>query len=360
MNKTLNNHGGDIYTDGLLKGKKLLDYSSNINLLGVPNSFYEGMKEALELVNYYPDIQYRSTKDAIINYHNISINNENIILGNGAAEVLDLAISTLKSICIIAPSFSEYEISAKKYGLEIEYSYLKEDMIYDYKDILEKMRVCDGIIIANPNNPNGSNINKEKFEEILKYCEEEGKRIIIDEAFIEFSEDNKLSFIDEVNDYKSLIIIRAITKFFALPGIRLGWAISSDKEMLSIIRDRQLPWNINTFAAVSLKYLLEDNEYIRESLEVNKLEKETLIQELRNLKLFEKVYESNSNFILCKLNKVTDKKVYDFSLNKGILIRKCGNYRGLNSSFIRLAVKSRENNNILLDVLKSFEDSRRG
>lgn len=360
MNKTLNNHGGDIYTDGLLKGKKLLDYSSNINLLGVPNSFYEGMKEALELVNHYPDIQYRSTKDAIINYHNISINKENIILGNGAAEVLDLAISTLKSICIIAPSFSEYEISAKKYGLEIEYSYLKEDMTYDYKDILEKLRVCDGIIIANPNNPNGSNINKEKFEEILKYCEEEDKRIIIDEAFIEFSEDNKLSFIDEVNGYKSLIIIRAITKFFALPGIRLGWAISSDNEMLSIIRDRQLPWNINTFAAVSLKYLLEDDEYIKKSLEVNRLEKDTLIQALRNLNLFEKVYESNSNFILCKLNKVTDKELYDFSLDKGILIRKCGNYRGLNNSFTRLAVKSRENNNILLDVLKSFEDSRRG
>ena len=121
MNKTLTSHGGDIYTEGLLKGKELIDYSSNINLLGVPSSFYEGIKEATNLINYYPDIQYRSTKEAIIKYHKISIDNDNIILGNGAAEVLDLAISTLKSICIIAPSFSEYEISAKKYGLEIIY-----------------------------------------------------------------------------------------------------------------------------------------------------------------------------------------------------------------------------------------------
>lgn len=359
MNKTLTSHGGDIYTEGLLKGKELIDYSSNINLLGVPSSFYEGIKEATNLINYYPDIQYRSTKEAIIKYHKISIDNDNIILGNGAADVLDLAISTLKSICIIAPSFSEYEISAKKYGLEIKYSYLNGDMTYNYEDILDKLKVCDGIIIANPNNPNGSNIDKEKFKFILNYCEKNGKRIIIDEAFVEFSGDKAKSFIDEVNNYKSLIIVRAITKYFALPGIRLGWAISSDKKILSKLRGKQLPWNINTFAALSLRYLLEDSEYIEKSLKVNINEKEFLIQELRKLNVINRVFDSNSNFVLCKLENSTDNELFEFALSKGILIRKCGNYRGLDSSFIRLAVKSRENNEILLDMLKCFENIRR-
>lgn len=359
MNKTLTNHGGDIYTEGLLKGKELIDYSSNINLLGVPNSFYEGIKDAIGLINHYPDIQYRATKEAIINYHKVSIDNDNIILGNGAAEVLDLAISTLRSICIIAPSFSEYDISAKKYGLKIRYSYLNNDMTYNYKDILGKLKVCDGIIIANPNNPNGNNIDKEKFKDILNYCEDNDKRIIIDEAFIEFSGDKVKSFINEVCNYKSLIIIRAITKYFALPGIRLGWAISSDKKILSELRDKQLPWNINTFAALSLKYLLEDKDYIEKSFKVNETEKEFLINGLREIGLFSKVFESNGNFLLCKLENVTDEEMFEFALNKGILIRKCGNYRGLDNSFIRLAVKSRENNIILLEMLRCFKDIRR-
>lgn len=359
MSKTLANHGGDIYTEGLLKGRELIDFSSNINLVGIPNSFYEGMKEAIEVVNHYPDIQYRKTKEAIIKYHKIPIDNDNILLGNGAAEVLDLAISSLKSICIVAPSFSEYELSARKYGLNILYSYLNEDMEYDYEDILNKLQLCDGIIIANPNNPNGENIEKEKFNEILIYCEENRKKIIIDEAFIEFCGNDSVSFINETVNFNSLIIIRAITKFFALPGIRLGWAISSDIELFRNLREKQLPWNINTFAALSLRYLLEDSEYIEKSLKVNINEKEFLIQELRKLNVINRVFDSNSNFVLCKLENSTDNELFEFALSKGILIRKCGNYRGLDSSFIRLAVKSRENNEILLDMLKCFENIRR-
>ena len=185
------------------------------------------------------------------------------------------------------------------------------------------------------------------------------KKIIVDEAFVEFSGDKAYSFIDEVINYKSLILIRAITKYFALPGIRLGWAISSDKEILNKLREKQLPWNINTFAAVSLKYLLEDREYIEKSLNVNMVEREFLINELRKISLFNRVFESNSNFLLCKLNNVVEQELFEFALNSGILIRKCGNYRGLDNSFIRLAVKSRENNEVLLDMLRHYENIRR-
>ena len=232
-------------------------------------------------------------------------------------------------------------------------------MTYSYEDILDKLKSCDGIIIGNPNNPNGCNIDKDRFKKILNYCEVNEKKIIVDEAFVEFSGDKAYSFIDEVINYKSLILIRAITKYFALPGIRLGWAISSDKEILNKLREKQLPWNINTFAAVSLKYLLEDREYIEKSLNVNMVEREFLINELRKISLFNRVFESNSNFLLCKLNNVVEQELFEFALNSGILIRKCGNYRGLDNSFIRLAVKSRENNEVLLDMLRHYENIRR-
>ncbi|MGL4773980.1 MAG: pyridoxal phosphate-dependent aminotransferase [Clostridium sp.] len=353
MSKTLTNHGGDIYTEGVLKGKKLRDFSSNINLVGVPESFYKGVEEALKYVNCYPDIEYRETKRAIIDYHKLEIENENILLGNGAAEVLDLAISRVKSLCIIAPSFSEYTLSAKKYGIEITHSYLTEDMEYDYDDILEKLKAVEGLIIANPNNPNGRGINREAFKSILDFCEENGKLVIIDEAFVEFLGD-EFSLINEVLNYKCLIIIRAITKFFALPGIRLGWAVSGNLELVNEIKELQLPWNINTFGALSLKYLLSDEEYIERSVKENKSEREFLLKELEKLSVFERVYESKCNFVLCKLKGISDEELFKFCLNNGILIRKCGNYEGLNSSFIRVAVKSRENNEELLKVLNAF------
>ncbi|MGL5150865.1 MAG: pyridoxal phosphate-dependent aminotransferase [Clostridium sp.] len=353
MSKTLTSHGGDIYTEGILKGEELLDYSSNINMVGVPKSFSDGMEEALKYVNCYPDIEYRETKKAILNYHNINISDENIILGNGAAEVLDLAISNIKSICIIAPSFSEYTISAKKYGVNIITSYLSSDMQYDYEDILEKLKNTEGVIIANPNNPNGLGIEEENFIGILEYCEENNKLIIIDEAFVEFLGEER-SLLKYVEKYKCLIIIRAITKYFALPGVRVGWGISTNIELVNKIKSMQLPWNINTFGAVTLKYILKDKEYITKSLEKNKKEREFLLKELRELSIFKKVYETNSNFVLCSLSSLRDDEFFTYCLSKKILIRKCGMYKGLDDSFIRLAIKSRDNNKKLLKVLREI------
>ncbi len=261
MEKTIIEHGGDIYSEGRLKGRELLDFSSNINPLGIPQEFKDNIHKILEEAVNYPDLKYRESKKRLSEYLNLPQEGEEILLGNGAAELIDLSLSLIKKLCIAVPSFGEYEGSALKHHVEVKYSYLTADMEYDYKDILESMKQCQGLIIGNPNNPNGGIINKKAFSDILDYCEKNSKLIIIDEAFIEFTGCSENSFLKEAMEYSCLIVIRAVTKFFALPGIRFGYAVMSNSGAAEEIRKKQLPWNVNSFAEGALKYIFKDKEY---------------------------------------------------------------------------------------------------
>ncbi|KYH35519.1 threonine-phosphate decarboxylase [Clostridium tepidiprofundi DSM 19306] len=354
-------HGGDVYTDGILKGIELLDYSSNINPLGIPYSFINNINSAINNLVRYPDIEYRKVKYSLKEYTNVS-SEEFFVLGNGAAEIIDLAISMLKRILIVVPSFVEYEINAKKWGCKIEYSHLIErnydktlhDFTYDYKDILNKLKYVDGIIIGHPNNPNGSIIDKDEFKNILMYCENNGKIIIVDEAFIEFTGNIDDSFISEVEKYKCLIIIRALTKFFSMPGIRFGYGISSNKKLVELIKMRQNPWNINAFAEVAVQNVLKDKEYIHNTLEWIREEKEFMIDKLKRIYFINKVYRTNVNYVLCETKNIDCYKLYEECLKRNILIRMADNYRGLDKYYVRFAIKDRESNVRFLNVLSSI------
>lgn len=350
-------HGGDIYTEGLLKGRELLDYSSNINPLGLPKGFSDNIGEALKNAVRYPDIKYRELIRNIKDY--TGVEKVDVILGNGAAEVIDLSISCFKNILIVVPSFVEYELDAKKWGCNIEYSYLSPKMEINYKDIIKKLSKMQALIIGNPNNPNGSIINKKDFHEILEFCEKEGKTIIIDEAFIEFTGDLEDSFINYTENYRCLFIIRAITKFFAMPGVRFGYGISSDEKLTKAIAEKQNPWNINCFAEIAVKYSLNDKEYIKKSLQWVKEERKFLLGELNKIQCIKNIFPTRANFILCKLDNVNEEQVYNFCIKQGIIIRKAHNFKGLDQSFIRLAIKDRVSNEKLLKILKGINISNK-
>ncbi len=364
-------HGGDVYTDGLRKGRELIDYSSNINPLGVPSSFIDNISEAVDALTRYPDIKYRDVLKALKGY--VGYSEEYFVLGNGAAEIIDLVISCHKSVLIVVPSFVEYEINAKKWNCHIEYSYLKEsinekgslkqdyaELSYDYEDILNKLTVVEAMILGNPNNPNGGIIDKEEFGEILEYCESNNKVIIIDEAFIEFTGDEQHSFVGELKNYKCLFIIRALTKFFAMPGIRFGYGISSNSALIKNIKEKQNPWNINCFAEVAVCHVLKDSEYIKKSKQWISGERSIFLNSLKNISFIEQVYFTYGNYVLCKLNglatgkTLTSEELYKLCLAKGFVIRKADNFRGLDKQYIRLAIKDRNANEELILMLKSL------
>ncbi|MBU3190335.1 aminotransferase class I/II-fold pyridoxal phosphate-dependent enzyme [Clostridium bowmanii] len=370
-------HGGDVYTDGLLRGRELIDYSSNINPLGVPSSFIDNISEAVDALTRYPDIKYRDVLKGLKEY--VGCPEEYFVLGNGAAEIIDLVISCHKSLLIVVPSFVEYEIDAKKWNCNIEYSYLKKslnlkeqinesdllnqdyvELSYDYEDILDKLKVVQAIILGNPNNPNGNIIDKEEFQKILEYCESNDKVIIIDEAFIEFTGDEQHSFVGSLKNYKCLFIIRALTKFFAVPGIRFGYGISSNSALIKNIKEKQNPWNINCFAEVAARHVLKDSEYIEKSKQWISGERPSFLCSLKNISFIEEVYLSYGNYVLCKLNglasgkTLTSEELYKLCLAQGFVIRKADNFRGLNNQYIRLAIKDRDTNEKLILMLRSL------
>lgn len=364
-------HGGDIYTEGILKGNTLIDFSSNINPLGIPTNFVKYMDEAVEKISVYPDILYRNLKENIAEYLvlflklfmqteegllNKCLTINNIILGNGAAEIIDLVLSKFKKVVIVIPSFCEYEKSSKKWGCSISYVVLNEDMEYDYAAILSALVDAEALIIANPNNPNGGIIDKSKFSAIIDFCEKHNKIIIIDEAFVEFAGKGNISFLKEAFEYKSIFIIKALTKFYGMPGIRLGYGISSNLELVEYIESQQIPWNINCFAEVAAKYALKDKEYIERSIEFIKLEKEFLSYELEQINFIDKVFNSHGNYILCHLKYIDSEELYNNLINYKILIRRCNNFKGLNNFYIRLAVKDRDNNKMLITALREIQD----
>lgn len=361
-------HGGDIYTEGRLKGKELLDFSSNINPQGVPDSFTNNLQEAVENIIVYPDIQYRESKDYICKYLNkgsdffypkgklldFNFLQEDLVLGNGAGEIIDLAIASLNSICIVMPSFIEYKKSAEKNRMQIIYSNLDSNMEIDYEDLAKKIQEVDGLIIGNPNNPNGDIINKEKFKPILDYCQEYKKRIIIDEAFIEFTGDKGASFLELAQDYSCICIIRALTKFYGIPGVRLGYSVCKDHAYNHQMNSKQIPWNINTFAELALKYVLEDKVYIEETLRWMKEERSSFIAQLQELEIIQKIYPTSANFILVKLNKATGTQLHESLIKQGILIRTCKNYEQLGDQYARFAIKSAEDNKKIISALKDY------
>ena len=236
-------------------------------------------------------------------------------------------------------------------GCSIEYSYLKKDMTFDYEDIALKMKTSEALIIGNPNNPNGNVVNKDKFKAIMDYCEKNNKIVIIDEAFIEFTGKKGFSLLKDIERYNCLFIIKALTKFYAMPGIRMGYGVSKNKELIERIKDKQNPWNINCFAEIAVKYILKDQEYIENSLRWIEEERSFMTSKLKKIDFIEKVYETYSNFVLCKLKNIDCHKLYDLCLEEGIVIRKCDNFKGLNEEYIRLAIKDRQNNEKIIEIL---------
>ncbi|MEG0773067.1 histidinol-phosphate transaminase [Clostridium sp.] len=410
-------HGGDVYSHGILEGKKILDYSSNINPLPISKEFSSRIKEALEMVILYPDVKYRTLKDDIIQYLKKSesyflkfedesenstelsegkyiqgsfldeeysapkmtleklkptsevrelkvtsdylkgITRENILVGNGASEILDLIISSLKSITIVVPSFVEYEDFSKKYKVSINYSYLNQGMEYDYEDILLKLENTEALIIGNPNNPNGCIIDADKFMRILDMCEKLNKLVIIDEAFIEFVLDYDKSIIQYIDKYKCIVIVRAITKFFGMPGIRFGYGITRNEKLMHYFSNTQNPWSVNCFAELAVKYALKDAVFIDKSKAWINTERKYMYNMLSNISFIEKVYISYGNYFLCKLKYISSGKLYDHMLNHGILIRNCDNYVGLDDSYVRLAIKDRSSNEVLLKTLEVIAEN---
>ena len=378
-------HGGNIYKVFREKNlKEILDYSSNINPYGIPESLKSRIIENLEILERYPDPDYVELREKLAHLNKVDMSD--IVLGNGATEIIFLFMKVInpKKILIVSPTFGEYERAVKAVGtfrnsidlscsddnknienkkIEIEYFELKESddfnlNIGNLKNELEKK--YDLLIICNPNNPTGKFLKLAQTEEILKGCNKYDTKLFIDEAFIEFLADGmKESIINTEENKKNLFVTRAFTKFFAIPGLRLGYGMYFDKELEQKISEKKEPWSVNNIAEMAGLTVLDDTEYIEKTLKWITKEKIYMYEKLNEISGI-KVYETEVNFITGKI----DEKLFSEGLNvkilrkkmleQGILIRDASNFKFLDERFFRLAIKDRESNDRVIEVLKEI------
>ena len=334
-------HGGDIY-----RNEVELDFSVNINPLGIPDKVRQALIEAVGTCTRYPDIEVQRLTEAVSNM--LGIPENTILFGNGASELFLAVMHTLRpeKVWIPVPSFYGYEYVAENADCKIQYFYTKEEQEFtlDETVINEIPSDTDMVFLANPNNPTGMLLRQEVLVRILDYCKEQNIYVVLDECFIEFCEE-AYSMLSEVNQYENLMIVRAFTKIFAIPGVRLGYLVSSNEELMRKIK-RHLPeWNISAFAEAAGTACAEETAFIEQTRTYVAAEREFVVNGLAKMGLT--VYPGSANFLMIK----TELPLYEELLKRKILIRDCSNYKGLVKGFYRIAVKTRAENERLLEKI---------
>lgn len=345
-------HGGDIYSVAEelgLSEDQIIDFSASINPLGVPKCVVSEIKSNICYLHSYPDPEARKLRSQIAKYHDIEP--KHIICGNGNTELIYLTLKALrpKIVLIPIPTFSEYE-RACRVVLEskvIDYKLKREDN-FDIKidGFIKKMEKIASnpktmAFLCNPNNPTGRLIKKEdmlKIAEASKYLK---CYLVVDEAFMDFLPEH--SVIKKVKNNPYLIVLRSMTKFYALSGLRLGYGVFPSG-IAKTIREYKEPWTVNTLSQRAGVSALRDIDYRRKTLKLISKEKGFLEKGFRKLGL--DYMSSYVNYYLISLENA--KWVVDSLRKRGILVRDCSDLRGLSGSYIRVAVKSRKDNKILL------------
>ena len=346
-------HGGDIYSAREKTDGRIIDFSANINPLGIPQAVKNAIKDNIDGCEHYPDPLNRYLRDAISAFENTD--KEWILCGNGSADIIFRLIYAIrpKKALLLAPTFAEYECAMKNTGTEIDYFYLKEeDQFMITEDIVSYIKPkYDIMFLCNPNNPTGQIADPELMLRILHLCRKYEILLVVDECFIDFlCDSDKYTLKNQLKNYDNLLILKAFTKTFAIPGIRLGYALCSNQDLLCHIDQSGQPWSVSVLAENAGIAAFYDEAYLPKTKEYIKQERDFLTDQLKILNL--KVYESKANYILFRTDNIIPLKQLLFE--QGLLIRSCENYNGLDQHYYRVAVKDHEENIILIEKMNEI------
>lgn len=343
-------HGGNTREAAELLGisaEQLLDFSANINPLGMPDSLKRAIVDNLHLAERYPDVEYAHLHQALARHHQVPA--EWILAGNGETESIFTLANGLrpKRAMIVTPGFAEYRRALQWTGCVIDEFALREDDGWQLTaDILEALTPeLDCLFLCTPNNPTGLLPERQLLLAIAARCKQLNIALVLDEAFIDFIE-GEPGFIPLLPENPHVWVLRSLTKFYAMPGLRLGYLINSDTQAVAEMRARQMPWSINAFAALAGEILLEDTGWQQATWRWLKDEGARFYQQLGTLPGLT-VYPGRANYLLLRC----DTDLQQALLARHILIRSCANYPGLDRRYFRVAIRSVEENNRLLAAL---------
>ncbi|MEW6674955.1 MAG: threonine-phosphate decarboxylase CobD [Nitrospirota bacterium] len=358
-------HGGNIYRlaeELKIQERKIIDFSASINPLGVSKKIKAEIRKHLKYLHNYPDPEAKRLRKYLAQYH--GIDPETILCGNGSTELIYLIIRALKprKVLIPAPTFSEYERACKiSNELQVTSYELKQADNFDINpdEFISSLLTphsslpCDMAFLCNPNNPTGRLLKREDVEKIADAAKELKCYLIVDEAFIDFCSGD--SMINKVQNNPYLIVLRSMTKFYAISGLRIGYGVFP-QHLIHRLKEYKEPWTVNSLAQRAAVVALKDKVYKNETFKLMREEKRFLEKGFKRLDI--EFSPSDTNFYLLKLSNAKNaKEVYQRLKKRGILLRDCSNFRGLGDTFLRVAVKSHRENTILLKELTAILQS---
>lgn len=334
----LPNHGANahhVYEQlGMSIPETVFDYSENVNPLGPPAFVHEKWSTYAQLITKYPDPLGEPFLSAAAKFHGVPV--ENVIVGNGAAEIFASLAKRYenKRVVLVHPTFSEYEATLTPYNVYIKEIIATGKLPLD--EVLDEVEFAEAIYICRPNNPTGYLIPLEEIIQIANYAKTYKCEVILDEAFLDFI-DEKESFIPYLKDFPNVIVVRSMTKMYAIPGIRLGYALAS-KTIVSDIRSRISHWNSNAIATIVGADCLLEEDYRITAIAFAKKMREQMTAFLERWNCI--VLPSQTNFICFQLpDPALSKEFFESLLHKGCVLRHTENFKGLNGKWFRVGMK---------------------
>ena len=352
-------HGSDIekicsYYN--LKKENIVKFGANVNPLGLSPKAGRAIAEHVDILSSYPDREYTSLRNTISSYCNIPA--DFILPGNGSSELISLLIQERapKHTLILGPTYSEYSRELSFSGSTQEYYHLQEsnDFEPDIPDLCRKLEQgYDFLILCNPNNPTSSAITQEELRRLIGFCAEKNIFVMIDETYVEFAENmDEITAVPLTNFYNNIIILRGTSKFFAAPGLRLGYAITGNPDLIKAINTRKNPWTINSLAVIAGELMFTDTDYIEKTKSLISKERSRIYEAFASHPDF-KAYVPKANFMLLRLLRedMNADEMFDRTIRERMMIRNCSTFPFLDNKYIRFCFMEPEDNTRLMECL---------
>ena len=342
-----------------LNKEDIIKFGANVNPLGLSSKVRDSLASNIDLFSSYPDRNYTSLRNTISEYCNIPA--DFILPGNGSSELIALVIQEKapKHTLILGPTYSEYSRELSFSGSTQEYYHLQEkrNFCLDVDDLCKTLENdYDFLILCNPNNPTSSAIPQDDLRKLASFCDKHDIFVMIDETYVEFAPDiNEITAVPLTQEFTNLMVLRGISKFYAAPGMRLGYGITGNMDFLAKMREKQTPWSLNSLGALAGELMLQDKAYIRQTRDLILSERTRLLKALENIPTY-KTYPAYANFLLLKIQKpgLTSQDVFDACIHQGLMIRDCSSFECLDGEYIRFCIMHPQDNTRLLHILESL------
>ncbi|PVX27105.1 MAG: threonine-phosphate decarboxylase [Candidatus Bathyarchaeum sp.] len=356
-------HGGNVWKISEkynIPVDQLIDFSISTNPMGVPEKALETISNHLNLIHHYPDPDHEWLLEALAK--SADVNPDNIIVGNGSTELIylfnEVFLENGYEAVIPVPTFSEYKAAIERSGGNM--IFLKCDPAKNFKLNLEDLEnsvteTTRILFLCNPNSPTGCLYEKDKVLRVVEFAAEKNVLVFVDEDYIDFVDDSKrYSMAEYVNKYNNLFVLRSLTKFFGLAGLRIGFGIGSP-ELVTTLKNVKMPWSVNSLAMYATAEAVKDTAFIKKSRVLVSKSRTEMQQMLKTIPWL-KVYPSETNFLLIEITKedLTSTQLAEELAKKGFLIRDCEDFDGLNNKFFRATVRRPEENRKLVEQIAAL------